>query len=178
MLVACGGETGRILGLEQQKPDEFAVVARAPLSLPPDYGLRPPDPNGRRNQDLTPTLDAQRAVFGETLVQRRSNTEQVLRDQGASRGDMALLKQSGAIDADPGIRQVVDEESQRLAAESENFVDDLVFWKESPEPGDILDASEERRRIQDNSALGRPITEGQSPIITRDGERPLFEWPF
>ena len=178
VLAACGGDTGRILGLEKTKPDEFAVVSRAPLTLPPDYGLRPPDPSGRRSQDLTPQLDAQRAVFGDAAVRRRADSERSLRASGASRGDLALMTQTGAIDADPGIRQVIDEESARLAAEDASFVDDLVFWKDAPESGDILDATEESRRIQDNNALGRPINEGQSPIITRDGEESFFEWPF
>ncbi|MDF1750813.1 MAG: DUF3035 domain-containing protein, partial [Alphaproteobacteria bacterium] len=31
-LSACGGETGKILGLDRQTPDEFAVVTRAPLT--------------------------------------------------------------------------------------------------------------------------------------------------
>lgn len=177
-LAACGGDTGKILGLERQKPDEFAVVSRAPLTLPPDYGLRPPDPTGRRSQDLTPQLDAKRAVFGDAAVQRRADAERALRSNGASRGDLALLTQTGAIEADPGIRQVVDQESAALAAEAETFVDTLVFWRDAPESGDILDATEESRRIQDNNALGRPINEGQSPIITRDGEELLFEWPF
>ena len=36
-LTACG-----LAGGPSPGPDEFAVVTRAPLSLPPDYGLRPP----------------------------------------------------------------------------------------------------------------------------------------
>ena len=39
---ACGGFREQ-LGLEKQSPDEFRVVSRAPLTLPPDYSLRPPD---------------------------------------------------------------------------------------------------------------------------------------
>ena len=30
------------LGQGKEAPDEFAVFQRAPLSLPPDYGLKPP----------------------------------------------------------------------------------------------------------------------------------------
>ena len=32
------------LGLTRSAPDEFAVVKRAPLAMPPDYTLRPPRP--------------------------------------------------------------------------------------------------------------------------------------
>ncbi len=36
------------LGMGKRAPDEFAVVKRAPLILPPEYDLRPPDPGAPR----------------------------------------------------------------------------------------------------------------------------------
>ena len=41
LLVGCGGETAEILGFKKQAPDEFSVVRGVPLSVPPDFGLRP-----------------------------------------------------------------------------------------------------------------------------------------
>ncbi|MBO6835567.1 MAG: DUF3035 domain-containing protein [Alphaproteobacteria bacterium] len=178
LVAACSADTGKILGLEKTTPDEFAVVSRAPLSLPPDYGLRPPDPNGQRYQDLKPQLDAQRAVFGDEAVQRRLDTEAQLRRAGVSQGEMSLLDRTGAIEASPEIRLVVDEETAALAAEQDSFVNDLVFWRDSEKAGDVIDANEETRRLQGNAALGVPVTEGQTPIITREGEKSWFEWPF
>lgn len=175
---ACSTDTGKILGLEKNKPDEFAVVSRAPLTLPPDYGLRPPDPEGQRNQDLKPSQDAQRAVFGDDVVQRRIDAEAKLTRSGTTKGEIALLNRTGAIDADPTIRRRVDEESAALAAEQDSFVDDLVFWRSKEKPGDIVDTAEETRRIQSNEALGKPIDDGQTPIIKREGEKSFFEWPF
>ena len=43
-LAGCSGGTRQALGLVRSSPDEFAVVAKAPLVLPPDFGLRPPIP--------------------------------------------------------------------------------------------------------------------------------------
>ena len=42
-LLVLGGCTGvkDKLGLAKQSPDEFMVMSRAPLSLPPDYNNRP-----------------------------------------------------------------------------------------------------------------------------------------
>jgi len=40
MLCACG-MTRKDLGLEKETPDEMMVVSRAPLSIPPEFGLRP-----------------------------------------------------------------------------------------------------------------------------------------
>lgn len=64
-LGGCGsGETvGERLGYELKGPDEMAVIKRPPLTVPPDYNLRPPRPGeSRSNAD-----DASRAAR-ETLV--------------------------------------------------------------------------------------------------------------
>src|SRR5688572_33350449 len=64
--LATGGCSGvkETLGLTKQSPDEFKVVSRAPLSMPPDYNLRPPTPGSARPQEGTPRDQAQQAVLG------------------------------------------------------------------------------------------------------------------
>ena len=178
LLGACTADTGEILGIDKRTPDEFAVVQRAPLTLPPNFGLRPPDPDGQRNQDLQPRATAQEALFGRDASRRLEQQKETLRDQGATQGEIALLERTGALEADPSIRRVVEEESAALAQEQESFVDTLVFWREKEQPGDVVDAAGEQRRLQENAALGREVTEGQTPLIRRDSEKPTFEWPF
>ena len=51
------------LGQSKQPPDEFAVFQRAPLSVPPDFGLRPPAPGAERPQAVNPR-DQARAALG------------------------------------------------------------------------------------------------------------------
>lgn len=41
LLSGCSNVTKQKLGLTKQAPDEFMVMSRAPLSLPPEYDLRP-----------------------------------------------------------------------------------------------------------------------------------------
>lgn len=54
VLSACSTETKRKLGLASQAPDEFMVMSRAPLSLPPEYGLRPVnDMSGMQQVDVS-----------------------------------------------------------------------------------------------------------------------------
>ncbi len=62
-LAGCDGFKEQ-LGLTKQSPDEFRVVSRAPLSLPPDYSLVPPAPGAPRPQEGTATDQARTAVFG------------------------------------------------------------------------------------------------------------------
>lgn len=53
VLSACSTETKRKLGLASQAPDEFMVMSRAPLSLPPEYDLRPVnDMSGMQQVDM------------------------------------------------------------------------------------------------------------------------------
>ena len=47
--------TRETFGLNKTAPDEFQVVSRAPLSLPPDFTLRVPDPGAPRPQTGTTT---------------------------------------------------------------------------------------------------------------------------
>ena len=53
LMVGACGDTRKVLGYDKVTPDEFKVVSRAPLSLPPDYGLRPPQPGAPRPQEGT-----------------------------------------------------------------------------------------------------------------------------
>src|SRR5438093_9913559 len=38
----------RVVGMDRVGPDEFAVEARAPLTIPPEFNLRPPQPGAPR----------------------------------------------------------------------------------------------------------------------------------
>src|SRR6185369_5402368 len=56
--------TKEMLGLTKRSPDEFQVVSRAPLSMPPDYSLRPPTPGAARPQEGTVQQQAEGIVTG------------------------------------------------------------------------------------------------------------------
>ena len=64
-LAGCGGgETvGEALGYEQTGPDEMTVIKRPPLTVPPDYNLRPPRPS-----DPSSDADSASKAARETLV--------------------------------------------------------------------------------------------------------------
>ena len=63
MLSACGsGNFKQALGIEPTSPDEFAVESRAPLTIPPDFNLRPPAPGAVRPQEVSSASKAQNVV--------------------------------------------------------------------------------------------------------------------
>lgn len=166
-LSACGGFREQ-LGMNKQSPDEFRVVSRAPLTLPPDYSLRPPEPGAPRPQVGTSAQQAERAVFANSQTPAQQQTA-----VPRTAGEQALLNAAGAEQADPNIRLIVDRETKRINAESERFVDALVFWDTQPPAGSIVDPVAETRRLQENAALGQSPTTGPTPQIERRRRAPL-----
>ena len=164
-LSACEGVREQF-GLTKQSPDEFRVVSRAPLSLPPDFTLRPPEPGIARPQEGTATQQARKAVFRLEQPKTPPLNAQVKAD-GRTLGELSLLKAAGADKIDPGIRQVIDFETQQLNSESDDFIEALVFWRDKEIPGRVVDATAEARRLRENAALGKAVTAGETPTIER-----------
>ena len=171
VLSACEGGIGDALGLGKNAPDEFAVVRSAPLTLPPDFSLRPPRP-GEARPDVVPLRDQARdALLGE------AGSAGGPAMGAASQGEAAFIEQAGAGDVDPNIRHVVDREFSGYASEDESFVDSLIFWQDDDPPGEVIDAAAEAERLRENIEAGRPITEGGTPTIRRR-DKALLEGVF
>ncbi|WP_203310126.1 MULTISPECIES: DUF3035 domain-containing protein [Sphingomonas] len=88
LLSGCGKR-----GYDRARPDEFAVARQAPLVIPPDYSLVPPQPGAARPQDNANTAQTLDALFG-------GNTQR-------SQGENGVLQQAGGDTADAGIRSSV-----------------------------------------------------------------------
>lgn len=170
-LGACSGLRDQ-LGLNKRSPDEFRVVSRAPLTVPPDFALRPPAPGTPRPQVGTPTDQARRALTGITAEELSQGGDGAA--GGRSDGEQAILGAAGADSADPGIRLTVDRESDRINAESEDFLRSLIFWRKEDPPGVVVDPDGEAKRLQENATLGRSVTAGETPTIERR-EKAIFE---
>ncbi len=177
----CSNSAKEALGLTKRSPDEFEVVSNAPLSMPPDYNLRPPAPGSPRPQEGTARDQAQQVVFGypgaggvpsklpEIGVGEASSAQ--------SAGEASLLQSAGMSGVDPNIRQLVDAETSEDEADSKQLIDSIVFWRK-PEPyGTVVDPTEEQKRLQENAALGNAPTQGNVPIIERK-QKGLLEGLF
>ncbi|GGF15972.1 hypothetical protein GCM10011611_22170 [Aliidongia dinghuensis] len=166
-------DTRKALGIDKAPPDEFAVVAGSPLTMPPDFNLRPP----RSPSDKPPSETAAQA--GRQTVFRLADTKPstaslaVAATTGAngvplSAGEQALVAKAGAGSVDPSIRQQVDKETAQLNADNgPGFVDSLLFWRDPTPPGEAVDAQRESQRLRENAALGKPASVGDTPQIER-----------
>ncbi len=155
-LTGCSGDVSRTFGLTREAPDEFTVETRAPLSIPPDYTLQPPQPGAPRPQELTAQQAAEAALApGAALGAPPAGPD--------SAGQQSLIASSGPA-APADVRQKIAAE-QGLDTPSQGFTSSLMFWKSAPTPGTPLDPVAESKRLRENAALGQPATVGDTPII-------------
>lgn len=146
----------RAIGATRTAPDEFRVVTQAPLTLPPDYSLRPPRPGETRPEELQPSQDARAALFGQEIA------------PGASQGERSLVANAGAEAVDPNIRNTIDYESQGIVRRNEDFVDRLLsFGGSDAAPAAPLNAEQEAARIARDESIRR-ATGGGDVVIERD----------
>ena len=175
LLAGCSGVQEQF-SLTSTPPDEFMVTTRAPLAVPPDFNLRPPAPGESRPQEGTATQQAKQVIFRATDSDEPS-LDQVLPEDGRTTGERALLVAAQADQADAGIRQIVERENQTLQEDDGYLYDVLVFWRDEPPPGRVVDAEAEAKRLQENAALGKPVTAGETPTIERK-KKALLEGIF
>lgn len=147
------------LGMSKQTPDEFEVVTRAPLTLPPDYALRPPAPGARRPQEADVRDQAAEKVFEATI----QNQAKPAAAKPGNIESLLLTNTDGKVA--PNIRQQVDQEAGGLTAEEESIVDDILFWRPKQNADELVDPAAEKKRIQENLSQGKPVTEGETPTI-------------
>ncbi|NWG47318.1 MAG: DUF3035 domain-containing protein [Alphaproteobacteria bacterium] len=155
-LGACSS-VGSALGITKDPPDEFAIVTKAPLVLPPDYTLKPPQPGAPRPQEETPANRARSLVFdsaGRTA-------------SGVSSAEATLIARTGADAANPDIRRVITEETTALLEKEQTVANKILFWNKPELPEEVVNAAAEAERIRETRARGETVTGQETPTITR-----------
>ena len=167
LLTGCS-DARESLGLGRSSPDEFVVVDRPPLSIPPEFGLRPPRPGAPRPQEVDPSVKASDALFGADKA-NSLNAADIFASTGTtdtSGAEQALLAKAGADKANPNIRTVINTESTQKTDVPDHLVQDLLSSKK-PEPGTVVDPAAEAARIKAAQAAGTPLNQGATPVIER-----------
>lgn len=149
------------LGVGRNSPDEFAVIKRAPLTLPPDYELRPPANPDEARMTEESAEKARTTLLGKT-------SEPAVKGNAEN----SLLAKMGSDSANPDIRKLINEDNGILALENRTVADKLIFWNDeeySPSlekaPSSVVDPAAEVARIRKNQAEGKPLNEGDVPVI-------------
>ena len=174
LLAACArGTVQNALGMGKRAPDEFAVVSRAPLIVPPDYGLRPPGSAESRPGIDTPSERARASLTGGEAQPPAAPGREVVsaafddHDQAMTSGERALVAEATTTPTDPEIRRRIAEENMQLAQVESALFTRLVKWNQPETLSVSVDPVAETERLRTNRAQGKPATEGDSPVITQ-----------
>lgn len=159
LLAGCSGDDlSRTFGITRDVPDEFTVTTRAPLSMPPDFQLRPPQPGAPRPQEQTSSQAAEATLAPQTALDTPAPGE-------TSPGQSALIAAAGG-PAPADTRQKVEQEAA-LDRPNTSLTDKIMFWRKPAPPGVVVDPTKEAQRLRANAALGQSVETGDTPIIQR-----------
>lgn len=98
-------------------PDEFRVVTKAPLTVPPDYSLRPPEPGGSVPAEVEAARAENASAFGTSV------------GADASASEKALVAAAGANAVSPLVRVEVDYDETKAIRKSKTVADRILFWR-------------------------------------------------
>jgi hypothetical protein len=158
-LGSCDTTVQETFGIGKVPPDEFQVVRRQPLIVPPGATLRPPQPGAPGPQEASSAAQARAVLLGD-----RASTA----PPAASPVETALLAEAKG-PVDPNIRQLLLEEDIELTSIDESRFLIILDWQRrrmTPQ-GTALNAPAEAERLR---AEGVPVT---GPVTVRTGSTPL-----
>ncbi len=166
-LMGCNDGTMQALGLQRNPPDEFQVTTQPALAIPPDLNaaaaaLPAPIPGAPRPQDVAVPQQAEDAMLGGAALEGGAPS---------TVGDQTFLQKAGP-PAPPDIRQEINNLAAR-DARSQTLGNRMnPFGIPVAKPA-LVDASQERQRLQKNAALGLSPAVGSTPIVKPKTNGPL-----
>ncbi len=152
-LSACS-DFRRAVGDEKSSPDEFQVVVRPPLSLPPGFSDRP--------EDIVKQAERKGA-------DAQSSTEKLLEVSSSSESGFASLFDFSAVPSN--IRTKVDEETYGIQIEKRLPLQ--MLFGGVPNVGPVLDKMGEATRLRKAQMKGEPTTATGTKAIDPANDQPV-----
>ena len=149
-------------GFGKNTPDEFNVVTKAPLVVPPEFALRPPAVGAELPSELDAGTRGRNILFGQDLGRE------------ASAGEREIVAAAGATTTDLSVRTQVDYENGQIIRKGSGMVDKVLNFvplsnSSTDARGNPLDAEAEAQRLRDIESANNALGGGTVVIERKDG---------
>lgn len=139
----------KAVGMRKTTPNEFNILTKPPLVVPPEYNLRPPMAGELDVEEKYATVAARKALIGEIDPAK------------PSQGEAVLIARAGGGSADPAVRVIIDGQNS-IERKKRGFSDRIIFWKDGKAvglDGLPLDPDQEARRMKavQSATGGAPV---------------------
>ena len=157
-LSACNTTT-KALGLTKNAPNEFNILTKAPLVVPPEYNLRPPQIGTSSAENNYSQKSAREALIGDIDAAE------------PTRGEVVLMSKAGVGRANQEIRLEIDGVNG-VERKTEGFTDQVLFWRDGSAKaldGTPLDAEAEEQRLRaiQSATGGGEVTITKQPPFSK-----------
>ena len=115
VLTGCGSELAKVLGTDKLPPDEFTILTKPNLIIPPEYNLRPPAEGEVRPTPQQPSRELQALLFNNS-----NSTDDF------SQSEINLMTGSDVAESIPNIKEVLDSEMRDVEEVNENLKTQII----------------------------------------------------
>ncbi len=171
-LTSCtGSDVKNTLGLRKKAPDEFMVLSRPALTVPPAFDLPEPETTSTSAPKDFSNNNAKQALFGASDAKK---------DSKKSTAENLFLNKAGFGSAQSDIRQQLEEDARALEEPTPEETQEKGFFErlfeplqldEAPDP--IVSPVAEKERIKDAKASGKKISGEDAATIQPKSESTL-----
>lgn len=152
-----GNSAAQTFGFGKRSPDEFQVVKRQPLVVPPELRLRPPVPGAEGPASTAASTEAYTVLTGNAPT----------RSTGMSAAEVALLDAAPGREL-PNIRQVLAQEDPQTTVLDRGRFLFILSWQRPRDAGQgpVIDPAVESQRLRGEGIVTTTRT-ASTPIVTR-----------
>ncbi len=158
---SCNGNVRHSIGINNQSPDAFKVISAPPLTVPPDFSLRPPVDGAKPLQSFNASSQAKKAIFS-------ANKEKEIK---ASNGEKSFLKKANADAINSNITTEIDNEyqEQNRKEKKKTWFGRLFDWinPSKDDSNEVINAIQEKQRIETTQAAGQTVTGKDAKVLKK-----------
>ncbi|HAK98768.1 MAG TPA: hypothetical protein DCP14_05410 [Rhodobiaceae bacterium] len=114
---ACGSGLSDAFSYKKNPPDEFAILKKQPLIIPPDYSLKPPNQAGSKIARASTRVEAEQILTG-----REVDISEISSD-----GEKEILDRVGSNPSQNNVRSKIQSDGNTVISKDKTITENLIL---------------------------------------------------